>query len=100
MAHSRIRLRLAPDYGAFPIWPESEAARPLRIPDDLPLSPGLVSDLWQWAAVHDSARTAASDFEWNEAVAGKRDWIEHGRYLSYLVQLELGDNFDLVYELG
>ena len=92
-----IKLRLAADYSAFPIWPESDAARRLRIPEDLPLSAGLIDDLWAWAAVHDRARTDTWNFQWSESVARERDWIEQGRTLAALVQSELGDEYEVVY---
>jgi hypothetical protein len=94
---SRVRLRVGADYTAFPIWPESESARQLRIPEELPLSSGLVGDLWRWASVHDRARTDASNFKWNESVQRERDWIEQGRQLAALVQSELGEDFEVVY---
>jgi hypothetical protein len=97
MADAPLRLRIGADYTAFPVWAESEAAKRLRIPDDLPLSPGLVGDLWRWAAVHDRARTNASNFKWNESVERERDWIERGRQLAALVQAELGDRFEVIY---
>jgi hypothetical protein len=98
VADSLVRLRVGADYGAFPVWPESESARRLRIPDDLPLTPGLVSDLWRWAAVHDRARTDASNFRWNESIERQRDWVEQGRRLAALVQSELGVDFEVIYE--
>jgi hypothetical protein len=94
---SRVRLRVGADYTAFPIWPDSASARRIRIPDDLPLSSGLVGDLWRWASIHDRARTDASNFKWNESVQRERDWIEQGRQLAALVQSELGDDFEVVY---
>ena len=92
-----LKLRLAADYSAFPIWPASDAARRLRIPEDLPLSAGLIDDLWAWAAVHDRARTDTWNFQWSESVARERDWIEQGRTLAALVQSELGDEYKVVY---
>ena len=92
-----VRLRLAADSSAFPIWPESDTARRLRIPEDLPLSAGLIDDLWAWAAVHDRARTDMWNFECSGFVARERDWIEQGRTLAALVQSELGDEYELVF---
>jgi hypothetical protein len=94
---SVVKIRVAADYSAFPIWPESASARRLRLPEDLHLSPGLVGDLWAWAAVHDRAHTDSSHYEWNEAAAREREWIEQGRVLAALVQSELGDDFVVVY---
>jgi hypothetical protein len=94
---SVVKIRVAADYSAFPIWPESANARRLRLPQDLHLSPGLVDDLWAWAAVHDRARNPGWNFEWSESVARERDWIEQGRTLAALVQGELGDGYEVVY---
>jgi hypothetical protein len=96
-AEEPIGLRVAPDYEAFPIWPNATNARRLRIPDDLHLSKALLTDLEQWAKVHDSARTAWRDFEWDERVASRRAWIEQGRALAERVQAELGDGYDVFY---
>jgi hypothetical protein len=92
-----VGIRVAPDYSAFPIWPNATNARRLRIPEDLHLSAGLLSDLERWADVHDSARTAPMDFEWDEKVASQRAWIEQGRALAERVQEELGDRYDVFY---
>jgi hypothetical protein len=92
-----VKLRLAADSSAFPIWPESDTARRLRIPEDLPLSAGLIDDLWAWAAVHDRARTDRWNFDWTESAARERDWIEQGRTLAALVQNELGDEYEVVF---
>jgi hypothetical protein len=92
-----VKLRLAADASAFPISPESDAARRLRIPEDLPLSAGLIDDLRAWAAMHDRARADRWNFDWSESVARERDWIEQGRTLAALVQSELGDEYEVVF---
>ena len=94
---SVVKLRVAADASAFPIWPESDAARRLRIPEDLHLSARLIDDLRAWAAVHDRARTDRWNFDWTESVARERDWIEQGRTLAALVQSELGDEYEVVF---
>jgi hypothetical protein len=94
---SVIKLRVAADYSAFPIVPESDAARRLRIPEDLPLSADLIADLRAWAAVHDRARADRWNFEWTESEMRERDWIEQGRTLAALVQNELGDGYEVSY---
>ena len=90
-------LRVAPDYSAFPIWPNASNTRGVRIPEDLHLSQDLLGDLEQWAEVHDRARTALRNFEWDEQVASERQWIEQGRSLAERVQEELGDGYDVFY---
>ena len=67
------------------------------MPEHLPLSAGLIDDLWAWAAVHDRARIDRWNFERSESVARERDWIEQGRTLAALVQSELGDEYDVVF---
>lgn len=96
-ADEPIGIRVAPDYSAFPIWPNATNARRLRIPEDLHLSQELLADLEKWAGVHHRARTAPRDFKWDERVASHRAWIEQGRALAERVQTELGDGYDVFY---
>ena len=92
-----LRIRIAADYAAFPVWPESPEARSLRLPDDLYLPPELLVHLTAWAEVHDRARTARSNYEWDHSVADEHAWIEDGRALASRVQDHLGDAFEVTY---
>jgi hypothetical protein len=91
------RIRLAADYGAFPLWPESASTRRLRLPDDLPLSAALVADLRKWGEDHDRARTARTDFEWDDNVEAESAWIKRGRSLADRLSDELGPAFEVYF---
>jgi hypothetical protein len=87
------RIRLSPDYEAFPLWPDSPSTRRLRLPEDLHLSSALISDLQAWAEVHDSARTYRTDYEWDESVELQATWIERGHDLAVRLRRELGSSY-------
>ena len=81
-------VRVACDYGAFPVWA------------DVKISDGLRRDLTSWAAVYDEILGLDEPFTertWPNHLVSLPDWVVHGRSLAERLKREIGAGFTILY---
>lgn len=87
----RPRLRLAPDFGASPLWTD-EGSTPI---ENFSLSPRLSEELHRWADEFDATTPKGRRMKRGGYVP--TDWLDRGRRLARQLQAEVGDAYFVSY---
>ncbi|MNV08226.1 hypothetical protein D3C71_986880 [compost metagenome] len=98
-AHGPIKLKVMADYGCFAIW-DDEFPTGAIDPASLPLTPGLVDDLQQWADTFDSMLNWDDPHENHWTAEREQAFNAQGRMLTCRVAVELGSGYAVRYWRG
>lgn len=93
------KIKLMADYECYPLWIDSDNEVGNIDPDSLLISDSLKNELNKWSDDYDKTLNSDNPLESgfktiNEEIAFK----EKGKYLQEKLQIELGNNYDVIYQ--
>jgi hypothetical protein len=88
------KIKLMPDYQCHPLWEASPGLVGNIDPTTLPISPGLIARLAEWAHSYDATLNLDDPLQSGfKNVAEKQSFIDVGNQLAEALQAELGDSY-------